>query len=444
MSNHVRIECEHPSDPAGDVLEIKDWLSYQVESDMWTAADGFTMRLTPTREYMDFFRIPGHSVRIYYKDALIMTGIIEATPSNTGAHGPQIELTGRDLACLLVDDSAEFIDLTDQSLAMILEKLVAPHSDDIPQIITDYSAHRKAILGKRPDYRKVQALRKEKVSRENAKQQKKSIQDAARRAQAQARRTSKPLYAPYTLDKKFKSYVKPGELIWGVIDRLCKHIGVTAWMTQDGKLCVGRPDYDQEPLGTLFVECDQEGRISDSNCLMIRSPDVGNRYSDYLCLGQGRVKAGATGKELSEYSATARDPSKAFWYDELMRRRKRTKVLKVENSSNKKQLTRYARTIMEEAIIRSYNMTATVEGHEVWPDGPLWAVDTVADVEYGPKAINAPHYIRRREFVYDVGNGMSTNLTPIPCGIWLATDHDSVSDSAYWKTMRDLCDRYAL
>lgn len=452
MSNHVRIEVEHPHDPTGDVLRIDDWLSYEVESDAFTDADAFTLRVAPTGDYLSFFRDAGHPVCIYYADNLIMTGIIEATPVTVGEHGPQIELTGRDVALFLADDAAPLLDLANQSLRMILEKLIAAHSADIPGIITDNSANRFGLVGKHPDYSKVRAIReREKAKKKTGRRTKadieaaeKEINAAARAATSAARRTSRKLYTPYSVDRDFKSQTQPGEKIWAVIERLAKHIGVTAWMTADGFLCMSRPDYAQDAVGKLYTRIDKNGNVTDSNCLMSRGPDIGDRYGEYLCLGQGRAHATATGKQLSDFEATARDPSRAFWWDAVTRRHQKIRTLTVRNTSDKKHLTRYARTLMEEAVIKSYNMTATVAEHEVYPGGPLWAVDTVTDVEYGPKEIDAPHWICRRQFTYDVEAGRETNLTPIPCDIWLAHDHDTLSDAAYFEKQRATFRRYAL
>lgn len=450
MTDHVRIEVEHPHDPTGDVLEIKDWLSYEVESDMFTAADGFTLRVAPTGEYLRFFREAGHPITIHYGPNIIMTGIIEATPVNSGAHGPQIELTGRDLGALLMDDAAPLLDLSNQSMSALLEKLIAAHAGDIPGIITDNAANRFGLVGKHPDYSKVAAERKRiraevgthKTKVQRAAEEKK-IEALASTARAVARRTSLKVYAPYTAETKFKNSTKPGDTIWGVIDQIAKFVGVAAWMTADGYLCVSRPDYEQTPIGELYTRVDREGNTTDSNCLMTCSPDMGNRYSDYLCLGQGRAHATSTGRDMSEFEATARDPSRVFWWDELSRRRQKIRVMTVRNTGSKAHLTRYARTVMEVTAMKAYNMTATIEGHEVYPDGPLWAVDTMVDVEFGPKEIDAPYYIRRRQFTFDADAGKSTDLTPAP-PIWLACDHGNFTDAAYFAYARAVWERYAL
>jgi prophage tail gpP-like protein len=431
------------------VLVIDNWLSYEVESDMFTFADAFTLRVAPTGEYLGFFRDAGHAVRIYYKNDLIMTGIIEATPNTVGDHGPQIELTGRDLGAYLVDDAAPLLDLSNQTLATIIERLIAAHRSEINGVITDNGANRFGLVGRHPDYSKARALAarnkadKSRRTKEVREAERQAVRDAQREAQRTARRTSRKLYLPYSSETSFKSQTKLGDSISSVIDRLAKHIGVSAWMTADGQLCMARPNYDQAPIGELYVRVDDEGNTTDSNCLMTIAPDVGNRYSDYTCLGQGQAHATSNGVDMASFDAVAQDPSRAFWWDSLSRRRQKIKNLTIKNTSSKKHITRYARTKMEEAAIKAYNATATIEGHEVYPGGPLWAVDTMVGVDFQPKNINAPHYIRRRQFTYDAEAGKATNLTPIP-PIWLALDHDKYTDSAYFAKQFITWQQYGL
>lgn len=450
MTDHVRIEAEHPHDPARDVLVVDQWLSYEVESDMFTPADGFTLRIAPTKFYQEFFRDTGHNVRIYYRDNLIMTGIIEAAPVNVGDHGPQIELTGRDYASLLTDDAAPLLDLSNQSLEMILVKLIEAHSTDIKGVITDNDSNRFGLVGKHADYSKVRAIREREKAKKGRRTKAESdavkaeLQTAARLAARTAKRTSRKLYVPYTLEKSFKAQTTLGESRWSVIERLSKFVGMSAWMTADGYLCMARPDYTQPPIGQLYTRTNARGDIADSNCLMTLAPDIGGRASDYQCLGQGQINATSSGKDLAALKSTAQDPSRAFWWGPGVRRRQRIKTIPVQNTGSAAQLTRFARTKMEEAAIKAYNCVATVEGHEVYPGGPLWAVDTMTDVIFEPKGIAAPHCIRRRQFTYDANDGPATDLTPMPSDIWLAVDHEKLSDAEYFNAMDKLFRRYAL
>jgi prophage tail gpP-like protein len=352
-----------------------------------------------------------------------------------GPHGPQIELTGRDFGGLLEDESAPYINLTNRTLSNILSLLVAPFSDRITKIITDNRANRYAVSGVKITKAQLRRLEQQKKTPRSQKK----YQDAVRSYKA-----ARPVYAPYSQDRFFESTVQPGEKIWELIDRLAKHIGMSAWMTADGELCMGRPDYKQPPVAALYHYLDDAGNSIDSNCLITRSPDIGDRYSDYVSLGQGRTMATAEGAAVSDHHYTAQDPSRSFWYDAQVRRLQKRDVRVVRNTSHRKHLRRFARTEMELRAVRSYNMIATVTGHRAFPGGPLWACDTTVDVEYDPKEINAPHYIRRRGFNHDKGSGKSTDMTLIPIDIWLAHDHDYVSDLAYFNATRKVFDRYAL
>ena len=85
---------------------------------------------------------------------------------------------------------------------------------------------------------------------------------------------------------------------------------------------------------------------------------------------------------------------------------------------------------MEMNAVRAYNYTLTVAGHRS-QNGFLWAPDCCVNVTDEKHGINGVHYILGRELTVDKNQGAITNLKLIPAGIWLALDHDSVSDSEY-------------
>lgn len=407
MRTKIRIEAEHVTDPASGVTAINDWLSYEIESDMFKDTDAFTLRVPPTKELREFFRLPGHIIRIMHGDNIQMTGIVEATPITTGPEGLQLEITGRDFGAFLESD-APIIDFTKNSLYDIVTALIGPWSEWIPGIVLDYELHRWRIVGKR------------------AKKHKQST------------------YAPITGERLFKKRSIIGDTSNALINRLAPQLGCHSWFAADGRIVLARPNYTQDPLHSLIYQINDRGDTVKSNCHLSRTPDIGDRYSDYNVVGQGYANATQTGRVLSDHASTARDPSKAFWFEPLARRLLKSSTRSVRNIQDKKLLRRAARTKMERAAIDTYGMVGDVPGHEMYEDGPMWAVDTVVDVDYQPKQINAPHYVVRRQFTMDAQNKDRTNFTLIPCGLWMATDHDKVSDSAYNATMSKLFDRYAL
>jgi len=416
MTDKVRIEVEHLTDPTGEIMVIDSWESYEIESDMMQSADTFTLRVQPRKDYIDFFRIPGHFIRLFIGDSLQMTGLIEATPDSADDGGVQLQLTGRDFGGLLDDDKAPLLDLTNMTLERIVSKLLDPWGGVVPGVITDYGDFRFAVSG-----------RKGKKTRKRSP------------------------WGAFNGERIFKEPTQVGGSRFALIQSLANFIGVHAWMAPDGHLVMARPEYQQDPVGKLFVHMDDDGNLTASNCTASRSPDIGDRYSDYSLVGQGYKGKAQKGKELSSY-AVARDPSKSFWFDTLQRRLPKTHIEAVKRIQDKKMLVRKARTMAEENIVRNYGFQVNVAGHRTTDImstddggiGPLWAVDTIVDVDYQPKAVKGPHYVLRRQFTYDGDSGPETNLTPIPSDIWMAVNHDTTSDSVWANKLRATMEYYAL
>jgi prophage tail gpP-like protein len=453
MTDTVRIEVEHLSDPTEEIVVIDSWESYQVESNMMSPADNFTFRVQPRRDYIDFFRIPGHIVRLYIGDSLQMTGVIEATPDTSDTGGVQLQLTGRDFGGLLNDSAAPMLDITDQSLYKICELLLEPWSGLIPGIVTDYDDYRFITRA----YRSYSGYRSASKAARDAKTQKDKPQgkvaaEAARKLRQ--KRYSKSIWGALSADKVFKYPTRPGASVWSILESMAAWIGVHIWMAPDGYVVMARPKYDQEASGRIFVKIDDDGNITKSNCTASRSPDIGDRYTEIQLVGQGYKTNTQKGKDLNSASR-AIDPSESLWLDlNTPRRPYKKKIRSVSRAQDAKFLRRQGRTMVEKAIVKSYNFTVQVEGHrtsDITPPedgrddiGPLWAIDTVVDVDYQPKAVTGPHYILRREFKYDRGSGRVTDLTPIPTDIWLAYDHDKISDSQWTKQLRETMEHYAL
>jgi prophage tail gpP-like protein len=452
VTDVVRIEVEHLTDPTEEIMVIDSWESYEIESNMMAPADSFTLRVQPRKDYIAFFRRPGHVVRLYVGDSLQMTGIIDATPDTSDTGGVELQLTGRDFGGLLNDSAAPMLDITDQTLDRICEQLLEPWSGRIPGIVTDYDDYRFITRA----YRSASGYRSASKAARDAKKQKGTPQgkvaaEAARKLRK--RRYSKSVWGALSSDKVFKYPTQPGATVWSILQTMAEWIGVHLWMAPDGHVVMARPDYQQEATGRLFVEIDDDGNLTDSNCTASRSPDIGDRYGEILMVGQGYSTTKQRGKELNS-SASARDPSVSFWLDSLQRRLYKKKIQTTSRAQDEKFVRRKARTMVERAIIDSYNFPVQVVGHRTSdvnpPDtdgsdvGPLWAVDTVVDVDYQPKAVTGPHYILRREFKYDSDSGQVTDLTPVPTDIWLAVNHDTVTDSAWTEQLSKLMEHYAL
>lgn len=460
--DRVRIETEHPTDPTEDPFVLEDWISYDLTSDMMAGADTFTIDVVPHGGYLDWFRLPGHKLRVYYDDHLIFTGIVDATPTSANEDGLTLQLTGRDYGGLLVDSAAPLLDLRSKTLDKIVELLVEPFRAWIPGISIDNSISRYIVSGKssktKPSSTETLEARERRLLEEQEARQRRQreIAEGGRQVALTSALTRSGAAGAtarsISSGKLFKNTIKAGETVGSVLDELCDHIGCRWWFGPDGTMILSRPEYQQEPIAKLYVRIDDDGNVTDSNCSMNRSADIGDRFATVAVVGQGRGGATQAGVDVADKYAAAFDPSRSFRYDGGGLRLNKTHTRTVRNVSNRKLVRRLARTTVEEKIVRSYSMTATVEGH--WTSvvdprddggpGALWGVDMVVDIEYGPKAIKGPHLIIMRNFKGDRDGGRETNITPIPTDIWLATEHDVVTDAVWTGKLRNTMDYYAL
>lgn len=411
MSSEVRIEVDPLTDPTADPLVIEDWKSYEITDHMMQDSSDFTVAVVPTMEMLKFFRRAGQVIRIFVDETLQMTGIIDAAPLSAAADGMMLRLTGRDFGGLLIDGAARMITYNEQTLQKLAQKLVAPWGDYITEVITGYGADRYKIAGK-------------KGANKNAQ-----------------------VYRGVSSDTRYKYRTRPGDKVWGVLDSFAKDIASHLWMTADGKLVIDRPLYIQETVGKLYVEIDSNANVTDANCEIDHPGDIGDRSSEYVVYGQGTPDANSVGKAISDKFSSIGDPSDSFWLEADTAPQSRLEKLNIQQVRNIKDallVRRVARTQLEKTVVESYDMTAKVEGHRIGGDGPIWATDTMVDVDFQPREISAAHYVLGRSFAHEADQGVTTTLNLIPPDIWLALDHNTVSDKAYFEYLREIWKRYQL
>lgn len=415
MSTDVRIEVEHRADPSADPLVLRDgWKGYSIESSMMQAADSFTIDLVPYKDLREWFSGSGHKISIYAGDTLQLTGTVDSVSYGATAGGMSLSVRGRDYAGMLVDGAAPMLSYRNLTLKTIAERLISPWAGYITEIITDNAGNRYRVAGK---------THKRQIGK------------------------SSPYYAGISTERHLEVRSKPGERVWDRLIWLCKQVGSHAWMTADGKLVLARPDYDQEsPYPKLYLKVDDNGQVSGSNVKsMSTARSHTSRHGVYVVTGQGKPSASAMGKSLAEHYAKAKDPSSAFFWDSAATstRIEKISVSQVGRTNDAKLARRIARTLLEEKAAMSATMKVEVPGHRMEDGGPMWAVDTMADVEFGPLGIDAPYYVIGRSFNYNLG-GQSTSLTMIPPRIWLYLIHDDTSDADYLSHLQKLWEIYKL
>ena len=105
-----------------DGKRYKDFVSYKVDADLYTAADAFSVDLGDPSLGIE----PGGKCYLSINGALEMTGIIDFVNPSGKKDGGKFVIQGRDLMGLLVDAHVEeFITLKDYTLKALCERLIA-------------------------------------------------------------------------------------------------------------------------------------------------------------------------------------------------------------------------------------------------------------------------------------------------------------------------------
>ncbi len=99
------------------------WKSYNIESDIYQAADAFTFELVPEGD----FKIKGlMRAELYINGELELTGLIDNPKKGYDINGDYISVTGRDTVGLIVDSCCEqFVTLQNSNLKKAAEKLLS-------------------------------------------------------------------------------------------------------------------------------------------------------------------------------------------------------------------------------------------------------------------------------------------------------------------------------
>ncbi len=412
-----------------DGQRLDAWLSYSIDSDMLTPADGFRMEVAAKgtkaqRDELRRFLRPGRRVKLYIgrdvtganpQRALQMTGIIDErlTDAERG-RGSTIEIEGRDLAALLVKDCVP-IDIlkTGTTFIELARTVCEPFS--IP-VVADASASRDILTGARI------ATREERLAQREARAHGISASVWSRMLRRQAEREGRPAdeivgvtpspragrgtanrMAPGDIERQRIKEAKPraGETRWEFLARHAEHLSLMMWFSPDGKLIIGSPRYDTPPLYRFVRRI--RNRPDDPNTILEGSERAndGDRYSAVKVYGKTRETDGARAKVV----ATAIDPD---WDSEF----EQTLVIHDnEIRTGEEALKRAERELaMHKANAQVLNYVVNDHGQGEY----LYAPDTMADVDDEVAGVYGRFWVCKRTFTKDRKSGTRTALRLMP------------------------------
>ncbi len=429
-------------------VRITEWVTYSIDSDLLTPADGFSFQIEvpgdrdARRRLLDATR-PGNELRVYVGDDvgegaprsryIQMIGLIEDREiSGTREEGTTISIEGRDLASYLVDSSVEpTLDVSaDMRLVDLVTAAVEPY--DIAVVTDSYAAQRTLQGGQgSPDEaarragvppRSYSLAQQEEATRTgrpvdsplgtDEELQESLFTATGDRLDAtvlalQTRRAARSGYAnvmgPGDIERLAIKDARPqiGETVWAFIERHCTRLGVLMWMSPLGRLILSSPQYSQRPRyrAVRRYEDDPEDPTNILEAKLHES--IGDRHSKVAVYGRGNVRSSERQPVRGEAvdDAWPADLPKPLYLQE-------TDIRTGDAAARKalRELMRHKRD--------AFAFDITLPDHGA--NGYLYAVDSTIAIVDEVTGVEGTFYITKRTFKKSREGGTSTSIRAVP------------------------------
>lgn len=318
-----------------DNQKIEDFLSYTIESDIYTADDAFSLELANPQIVIK----EGHRCELYVNDTIELTGIIDRVTQSYDKSGVRLKVEGRDLMGLLVDSYCEeFITLQQIKVKDLAERLLK----NVPFI------NRKKIIYQENFFKK----------------------------KAKGESSIALLDAPHNF-----SQIEPGMTIFEVLKDYAGSRGMMFFCLPDGTIVFGKPKEKGEP--TFSIICTKDGK--DNNVLEGEmTKDISKRYSKYVVIGQ---QQGTDLISIDNINTKASIEDKEFPFYKPM-------VAKNNNDYQSPKL--HARMLLEKSRHQGFQLSYKVYGHS--QNGKNWTINELCSVKDEVLNIEGTYLIYARTF----------------------------------------------
>ncbi|GFO67876.1 hypothetical protein GMLC_14550 [Geomonas limicola] len=289
---------------------IENFLSYEVEADLYQAADKFTLELAKPETRIT----RGDRCELYVNGVLELTGVVDVTRKGWTKDGSTLVVEGRDLMGLVVDSYAEkFITVQGKTVKQLAKMLLAT----VPYISRKQIVYQENVVGK---------LKGKKKTADN------------------------PLTAFLDTPQKL-SMIEPGMTVFEVLSIYAASRGLMLFSMPDGTLVFGRPKAKGEPAFTITNRIDGQGNNVESGDEV---DDISRRYSKITVVSQvqGHDDMGLDAGKVNVRSKPVVDADFPFY---------KPFVTKINNDSQTPNL--HARLLMEKQRHEGFQLSYTASGH---------------------------------------------------------------------------------
>jgi len=320
---------------------IRNWLSYTVEADIYTADDAFSLDLAnPEAEVT-----AGHRCELYVNGILELTGIVDRVSRNYDKSGMKLRVEGRDLMGLVVDSYCEeFVTVQGTTVKALAERL----------------------LKKVPFIDRKKIVYQEDFSGSLKKRGKGSSGDSP----------ISLVDVPHNF-----SQIEPGMTVFEVLKQYSSSRGIMFFVMPDGTVVFGKPKAKGEPL--YAIVCTRDGR--ENNVLegeMLR--DISRRYSKITVMGQ-QQGTDIFSAETVNTKTTVTDRDFPFY-----------KPMVVQDNNDGKSPALHAKMLLEKARHEGFELRYRVPGHS--QGGTNWTINELCSVKDEVLGIEETYLIYGRTF----------------------------------------------
>jgi prophage tail gpP-like protein len=304
--------------------KIENFISYDIEADLYQAADKFTLELANPEAPVT----AGMQCKLYINGKLELTGLIDKTAKKYDKNGRTLTVEGRDLMGLLVDSHAEqFVTVQGKTVKQLAELLLKT----VPYIQRSQIIYQQNVVGK-------------------LKGKKKAVDS--------------PLTGFIDTPQKF-SQIEPGMTVFEVLAVYAASRGLMFFAMPDGTLVFGRPKITGDPLFSVTSRLNGQGNNVESGDEI---DDISRRYSKITVVSQVQgLEAHALDATKINAKKTAVDATFPFY---------KPMVVKLNNDSQTPAL--HARMLLEKQRHDGYSLAYTAPLHS--QNGHNWAINELCTV----------------------------------------------------------------
>lgn len=332
---------------------INNFLSYEVDSDLYQAADKFTLELAKPETQVS----AGDPCELYVNGVLELTGIVDVTRKSWDKRGDTLTLEGRDLMGLAVDSYVEqFVDVKNQPVKELAKMLLAR----VPYL------NRKPIIGG----------------------------NFVGRGKGKRKTVDTPITGFMDVPQRI-SHISPGMTVFEVLNIYAASRGLMLYSLADGTVVFGRPK--ASGAATFSIICDRSGKgnVLSGN----EDTDISARYSKVTVVSQvqGYDDFGMdAGKVISKKSV--QDKSWDLFYKPY--------VTVLNNDSQTPEL--HGRMLLERMRHEGYRLSYTARDHS--QNGRNFTINELVQVEDERFGVKRQMLLHGRTFRRSRESGTTTQL----------------------------------